>query len=70
MKVETKVKEALMHLVSVPPGQYRLLDLAALSPVDVPQDVIHDLRILSTPIAEEYLRAEYRVLQWVQDQNV
>ena len=57
-----------MVLVSSPPGQqYRLLDLASLSPVDVPQDVLHDLRILSTPIAEEHLRAECRVIQWVQD---
>lgn len=45
------VEEALMALVSEPPRRYtlhnRLSDLVSLLPIDVPQDVLHDLRILS-----------------------
>jgi len=45
------VEEALMALVSEPPKRYnlrnRLSDLVSLLPIDVPQDVLHDLSMVS-----------------------
>ena len=75
------VEEALMALIPAPPGRHglrtRLLDLVPLLPMDVPQETLHNINILSrledpsihTADAIEYAaQAARRVKQWAKEQ--